>query len=312
MSDPTTTNIVLAVPTRGSDVGTWDSPINGDMNILDGCAGSVTSKSLTNANVTLSTPESQVSILRFSGTLSGNVTITLGAIIKSWVVENVCTGAFVVTVQGSPATGNVVGLPPGSCQIYWDGTNISFVNLGRIGEYWDYPSTAVPSWVTACSIPPYLHCNGGSFSAVTYPLLSGILGTTTLPDTLGRGRFNLDGGTGRITTSGSGVNGAVRFSTGGAQDQTITQSVLPNYALPTTLAISDSRTWGINSPFTPIVGSPGSSFGGGPVGANGTNQVIVTGGGIGLTGSTTLGGSGFPLTTMPPCYIGGITMIRAG
>src|SRR5882724_1227588 len=114
MPDPATTNLVLAVPTRGSDSGTWDTPVNGDMIILDACAGSVTTKSLTNANITLSTTESQVSILRFTGTMTGNVTVLLGAVIKSWIVENLSVNpSFVLAIVGSTGTGRVIMPPPG-------------------------------------------------------------------------------------------------------------------------------------------------------------------------------------------------------
>ena len=35
MADPLTTNRTLAVPTRGSDVGNWDVPLNNNANALD-------------------------------------------------------------------------------------------------------------------------------------------------------------------------------------------------------------------------------------------------------------------------------------
>jgi len=56
MADPLTSTRGLAVPTRGSDSGTWDVPVNNDMIAIDGMFGGVQSISLTNANVTLTVP----------------------------------------------------------------------------------------------------------------------------------------------------------------------------------------------------------------------------------------------------------------
>jgi hypothetical protein len=247
----TTSNIKLSTPAHGANVDSWDAdPINNNSGILDAFSARVTTKSLTNVNVTLSATEAQAAIMRFTGTLTGNVAINVGAIIKAWTVENNCLGAFVVTITGG--SGNVVGLPPGSSQIYWDGSNAGFVNLGRIGEYWDYAGAAVPAWVTACTVPPYLACDGGTFSAVTYPLLNVILGGTTLPDSRGRTRFALNGGTGRLTTTG-GIDGNTRFAGGGDGDGLIiAQGHLPNVTLLTTIGANQGTH---SHPYTsPLVG----------------------------------------------------------
>lgn len=301
---PTTTNILLSTPAHGANVDTWDAdPINNNSAILDAVAGSVTTKSLTNANVTLTTTESRVNILRFSGTLTGSVIITLGAVIKSWTCENTTLGAaFTILMQGSPGTGNKVALPLGSCQIYWDGTNVSFINLGRVGEWWDYPGTAVPAWIGACTVPPYLHANGGTFSAVTYPQLNQILGGTTLPDTRGRARIPLDGGTGRVTTAGSNIDGSVLFAAGGQQSATLTTDHMPVHShgvtdsghvhpgIPTAASVIGTVTAG---------GPPNYVSGNGNSGSNTTGITIQNAGGGGAH------------INMQPTYVGGITMIRA-
>lgn len=322
MTDPTTTNIVLAVPTRGSDSGTWDTPLNGDMIILDACAGSVTAKALTNVNVDLTVTESQVSILRFTGAVTGNVSVKLGAVIKSWIVENltigtIIPGGFTVQIRGSTGTGNVVCLPPGSCQIYWDGTNVSFINMGRIGGYWDYAGgtgvsgpTVVPPWVSACSVPPYLLCNGGTFSSTTYPLLAAILGTTTLPDAQGRARYMLDGGLGRITVAGSGMAGDTRFAAGGAQNVTLDVTMMPNHAHSgTTGTENQTHTHNVgvgatNGLFNSLGGTGWYSTG--TAASTGTESASHDHG-----FNTSLVGGGLFHNNMSPAYIGGITLIRA-
>ena len=88
MSDPTTSNVLLAVPTHGSDVNTWDVPVNANSTAADGFFGGVVTVSLSNSPVTLSAPsgvvaptagpfQSQNRILKFTGTLTGNVQVTL-------------------------------------------------------------------------------------------------------------------------------------------------------------------------------------------------------------------------------------------
>lgn len=310
----TTTNIKLDTPSHGSNVDTWDSsPINNNSGILDAVFGSITAKSLTNANVTLTTTEGRVSILRFSGTLSGNVIITLpvAGIIKSWICENNTLGAFVVTVSGG--SGNVVGLPPGSCQVYWDGTNVSFINLDKIGAYWDYAGSDTPIWVTACTIPPYLKCNGSSFSAVTYPILNQILGTTTLPDTRGRARFALNEGTNRITAGGSGIDGDTRAAAGGTQEKAILQANLPivNFNISgITLSNPPHNHSGAYAAVATAAG-PGASalsltdFNARNTGDTTTNISVAT------QGVAASGGSATNVAVMNPAYIGGITLIRA-
>lgn len=86
---PTTNNILLSIPAHASNVNSWDAdPINNNSAIIDAISGTVTTKSLTNVNVSLTNTESQTSILRFTGTLTGNVLVTVGSINKTWICEN--------------------------------------------------------------------------------------------------------------------------------------------------------------------------------------------------------------------------------
>lgn len=309
---PTTTNIGLSVPAHASNVDSWDTdPINDNSGKLDTIFGSVTTKSLSVSNVTLTAAESRVNILRFTGSLGTSVQITLGAVIKSWICENNCTGLqnFYVRVVGSTGTGNNVAIPPGTSQIYWDGTNIGFISLPvPMGGYWDYAGSAVPPWVTACTVPPYLHCNGATYNTLTYPQLFDIIGTVTLPDTRGRARIALDGGTGRVTTAGSGVDGASRFAAGGAQSVTLDATQMPAHDhTGNTGTESATHTHNVNDAVTKT-GQFSTS------GSNGwaANTVVAS-----STESAThthaiqLAGGGLAHTNMQPSYVGGIVMIRA-
>jgi hypothetical protein len=98
---PTTNNKGFEVQTTGSNTGTWGTTLNDNViQYLDDNLGGLTSKTLTNVNVTLSAAESRTAILRLTGTLTGAVQITTSCI-GFFFVENLTTGAFVVTVRNS-------------------------------------------------------------------------------------------------------------------------------------------------------------------------------------------------------------------
>jgi microcystin-dependent protein len=298
-----TANIQLATPANGSFVGTWDQPVNANTTVIDAVAGSITTKSLTNANVTLSVTEAQVAILRFTGVLTGNCIITLPAIIKSWICENLTTGAFTVKISGS--SGNVVALRPGSCQVYWDGTNVQFINLGGVGDYWDASEADTPLWVSSCTVPPALKCDGSTFSSVTYPILNARLGGTTLPDFSGRTAAYLNGGTGRITTAGSGIDGNTRFSAGGAQNITLDATTLPSH----THTVNDpghTHTSNASNIVSAFISNSFSSVQ--AIVSNNTATINSATTGISLNST----GSGGAHNNMPPAVISGVRMIWAG
>jgi microcystin-dependent protein len=299
-----TPNLQLATPANGSFVGTWDQPVNANTTVLDSVAGAVTTKSLTSGSTGLSIPEAQVSILRFTGAISGNCTIFIPVgIAKSWICENLTTGNFWVILTGG--SGGFVGLRPGSCQCYWDGTNVKLINAGGIGDYWDSSEADTPLWVQVSSPPPALKCDGSTFSAVTYPVLAARLGGTTLPDFRGRTSAYLDGGTGRITSAGSGIDGATRFSAGGAQNITLDATTIPSHTHPSPTLTDPGHH---HTYFGP--GSAGSYSGtnGGFFGLNTGDSTT----GITLSATTGATGSGGAHNNMPPAVIGGVRMIWAG
>lgn len=311
MPDPLTINLQIAQPLRGSNVGVWDVPVNSDWSIIDTAFGSVTSVGLSNVNVNLTVSQAQAAVLRLSGALTGNVLITLPAIIKSWTVQNLTTGAFVPIL--TTGLGNVIGLPPGApTDVFSDGTNLYFKNLGQIGTYEDYAGATLPAWVLACTTLPYLPCDGTTFSAGTYPVLNVILGTTTLPDLRGRSRFFLNGGTGRVTPAGSAIDGDTRFSAGGAQNVTLSLPQTPSATLNGTTQAPNGVN--LNGVFASsknndtLTGGSGASFLSG--GASAVELSLLTTHTHNV--SINNGGGNQPHTNMPPAQISGITMIRAG
>lgn len=303
-----TANKNLEQVARGANVGTWDTPTNANWGIVDQSFGGVATVALTNSPVTLSPTQYQCAFITLTGAISANIAITLPAVGSFYTVQNLTTNtsAFYVTMTTTAAGGETIGLPPGEpTEIFTDGTNVKFRALGRVGTYWDYAGSSVPSWVSACTLPPYLNCDGTSFSSATYPVLAAIFGGTTLPDARGRYRATLNQTTNRITSS-AGVDGNTARAAGGnmSAGATLSASMIP--------AMSAANGY-ITDPghahsYSVFVGNNQSASGGNQY--NGNNSGATTG--TATTGITV--GSASPAglnLQLPPTYIGGITMIRA-
>lgn len=218
---PNTTNRGYGVPVTGTEVGTWGDVLNDNFDIIDSNLGGVATISLTNTNVTLNAAQYQCGTIRLSGALSGNVVITFPAVQAWWTIDNQTTGAFVATLW--IGSGQVIAVEQGAiADILSDGANMKFRNLPAVGTYLDVCDATVPAWITACTVPPFLNCDGTTFSAVTYPYLNTKLGGNTLPDLRGGSRATLNQGTSRITTAGSGIDGNTRFSRGGSETVQLT------------------------------------------------------------------------------------------
>lgn len=172
--------------------------------------------------------QSQNALIKFTGTLTGNAVFTLG-MPGRYVFHNACTvGAHYVQIASSGA-GNACGLPPGQkVTLFHDGTNIDFVDTMPVGAAFDlHGATALPAWMTACTVLPYLIKDGTTYNVATYPALGAILGSTfggngvttfAVPDEKARVRFGFDTtGTGRLTPAIS-LDGTVMGSAGGDEN----------------------------------------------------------------------------------------------
>lgn len=298
-----TPNINLEEPARGDDVGTWDTPVNSNMTVTDLVMGAIATQSLTNANVVLSAAQFRSKQITFNSTLSGSVTITFPtSFTKSYEIQNQCFGssAFTITLTTTAAGGQAICCPPGeTIDCFNDGVNIKFKNFDRVGSYWDFGGSSVPNWVSGCTVAPYLNCDGTAFSSATFPQLTVILGGTTLPDSRGRARFALNQTTGRITSGVSGVDGNTRGSAGG--DQSLQSHTHVNtlndpghvHAYLQATAGSQKPDSGGSAPFSNNVLVNTNSA---------TTNVTITNASAGSGGAQNI----------PPAYIGGMTLIRAG
>jgi len=299
MASTFTPNVQIEEPARGDDVGTWDTPVNANSTLLDLILGGTATISLNNANVVLAANQFQCRTITFNSTLTGNVAITFpSSFKKDYIIQNICTGSsqFIITLNTTAAGSQVICCPPGQpFDILNDGANIKFKNFGpQIGGYWDYAGSSVPAWVSGCSIPPYLNCDGSAFSAVTYPALAAIMGTT-LPDFRGRGRVYLNQGTGRVTSS-AGIDGNTLFAAGGSMT-TLSSLHLPQLIDPGHLHsyIQSNNNNGTGG------GGSGVAFNTGVFG-NFTSSA---------TTGITYGSSGQITLPQPPGAIGGLTLIRS-
>lgn len=324
MSDPTTANILLAVPTRGSDPGTWDTPVNSNSSALDGYLGGVQTISVTNAPVTLTAPAGTVSasggptqaqnaILSFTGALSANVTVTL-PLPGLYIVENLTTGSFLLTFAAA-AAGQVVVVDQGeSLRLYNNGTNVKFANLPRVGsmEIWAGIS-AMPAWVNACTVPPYLLCDGSIYNFSTYPYLGKRLagafggnGITTfgVPDLRGRVPLPYDGTGTRITTAGCGLNGQTLGATLDQQTITLVTSQIPSHVHANTLS-DPGHSHGYTGPA--VAGGAGGGAQGYVSAAGYITAANTTG--ISINNAAQGGGGAHP--NVQPSQVTGIAVIRA-
>lgn len=296
MASTFTPNIQLEEPARGDQVGTWDTPINANMTLVDSVAGAITTISLNNSPVVLAAAQFQAKGITFNSTLTGSVTITFPTSFKkSYEIQNLCTGssAFVITLATTAAAGQKICCPPGeTIDCFNDGSNIKFKSLDRVGAYWDYAGSSVPAWVSGCTIPPYLNCDGSAIPAA-YTVLPIILGSSLLPDSKGRSRFALDQGAGRLSSAIAGFSPNTVGSAGGSQSlQTHSHAITdPGHVH----GIADATLFanaGAGS-FRPAASSAAV------VSASAVTGITINNAGAGNS------------QNMPPAYIGGLTLIRS-
>lgn len=303
-----TPNIQLEEPARGDQVGVWDTPVNGNSVVIDRSIGGITTIALNNSPVVLSAAQFQSKTLIFNSTLTGNVAITFPtSFTKSYEVLNGTTAlAFTVTLTTTAAGGQVIAVPPGDMiECYNDGVNIKFKNLGRVGTYWDYAGSSMPSWVSGCTVPPYLNCDASPISSAAYPVLFSLIGGTT-PDSRGRSRFTINQGTGRVTVGISGVDGNTALAAGGNESLTAHSHTLQD----------NLHTHGINGGSPAYIGQnfadvPTPTTGGGVIRIPVQALNLPITGGPTFNGYTVLSNGAGAAQNMPPAYMGGLTLIRA-
>lgn len=244
MPEPTTITQSYIVPATGDLPGAWGTTaVNANFVGIDGTFGGFTTIGLSSSTTLLLTNpgapspgagpnQSQNACIYLTGTLTGNCVLQLTTP-RKYIFHNQCGGinSFFVQVQPAAGTGGgtAVGLPPGEkIEIFYDGTNVDFVNLGRVSSALDdHGATAYRPWMNACTIRPYLIKDGSTYNISNYTALGALLGSTFggngistfgVPDEMARARIGVDtAGTGRLTAAVSGINGTTMGSAGGDQ-----------------------------------------------------------------------------------------------
>lgn len=312
---PTTSNMQLEVPTRGSFVGTWDTPVNGDFTIIDSAFGDITSLAASTTPVTLATSQSQAGTIRVTGTLNSNMTIYTSSLIKkSWTVENLAFNSSIYVIGFASAAGSstFICMPPGEpVDVIFTGTAMKYKNLGRIGSYMDIASTGIPLWISQSVPPPYLNCDGSTFSSAAYPYLAAMIGTT-LPDMRGNVRVAMNQGTSRLSTAVGGVDGNTLFATGGAATVTQTEAQMAAHTHVSSVTDPGHRHNLVLPVYNNDSGSTFPADGSGPSYFNFTSAIAVQTATTGITVSNATTGGSSAMNNIQPTVVGGYVMIRAG
>lgn len=210
---PYTTNVRLSVQSSGSNSGVWgaggssgDDLNTGVMGIIDTRLAEPVAFSVSSSNITLSYANVQCNMLRFTGTLLANITVspdTGGSPVAAsyfngfYLFENLSSGSFTITLQN--ASGSVV-LPQGRRGIVYVSTInslapriVALVGSGTAdpvpaGSRTLWYNTSAPSGWTAVALNDYAvqivtNGSGGvTGGSVAYSTLFGR--TATDPHTL--------------------------------------------------------------------------------------------------------------------------------
>ena len=335
MSNPQTVNVGIIVPLTGADVDLWgQNDVNPNMVAIDGYLGGVQTIAVTGAApVTLTAPtaftatpspgptQSQNRVLRFTGVLTANQQITL-PLPGAYIVENLTTGNFVLSFRGAVAATEVIGVPQGDhVSIYNDGSNVRFVDLGKVGtmELWA-GLTAIPAWVTACTVPPYLLCDGSAaYTFAQFPYLGARLGsafggngvtTFAVPDMRGRYPLAYDSTGARVTVAECGINGQTMGAALNAQSVTLTSFQMPSHYHSAGI-YDPSHVHGYTYPTSSGNTGGGGAFGNNPGTANTGSSVtgVRVNSSNGLDTTYSAGGGGAH-NNMPNTQVAGIWVIK--
>lgn len=332
MAEPTTVNTGLIIPNTGDLPGTWGSAaLNPDFVAIDGYFGGVQTISLS-TNTTLTAPigftptpsggptQAQNAVLKFTGALTSSVVVTL-PLPGYYIVSNTTTGNF-VTVLRAAGTGQIIAVDQGETQhVFCDGTNVVFCNLGRVGEITIWAGlAAMPGWVTNCTVPPYLLCDGSIYNFSTYPYLGKRLGsafggngitTFGVPDLRGRVALPYDSTGVRITAGGSGLSGTTLGAALDQQTVTLNSGQIPSHSHANTLTdpghshIVNGRTYG------GFNGNAQSPVAGVQLNNGIDNSVVAQTAVTGITINNAAAGGGGAHNNVQPSLVTGIPVIRA-
>jgi microcystin-dependent protein len=229
MADTISAALQLLLMGDGLHNSDWGSQTNTNLGKVETAISAKLSLTLTGGTYTLSDDEARNASIVVSGILTSNLTLVVPARTKQWIIFNVTTGAFTVSVKTAAGGSNTLPVPNGIGLTYWTDSASIFM----IGAPIPTSEVGVIKMFGAASPPiNYLICDGSVVSRTTYASLFAIIGTiygagdgsTTfnLPDLRGRVPAGLDAGAGRLTAFASTLG-----NTGGEQNHTLTAAEMP-------------------------------------------------------------------------------------
>lgn len=124
MASTFTTNAHLELQGTGDNSGTWGAELNNNVfTLVDNVFGAVQTLALSGSDITVTTTQSQVNLIKLTGVLTANVSVFFPAIGRTYFVQNSTTGAFTVTLKiGAGAT--ALSTQGASEFFVLDGTNV--------------------------------------------------------------------------------------------------------------------------------------------------------------------------------------------
>jgi hypothetical protein len=130
-----TTNLDQANPEEGGSYDTWGDILDANRQIVDKAAGSTATITDASGSITLTQDQSNHAVLKFTATLTGNLTVnTLAGKSRYWQVYNDTSGAYSITFQVTGGAGASVVAPQGKwCLINTDGTDCRIISLATLG-----------------------------------------------------------------------------------------------------------------------------------------------------------------------------------